>query len=168
MFKRFTLRIGDMKTISRLIAGADEQARISGEEEPGAEHFLLSALELPDGSAKRVFDRVGINADMFSQAVTTQYEEALQSIGVDMSSVNAEPEPLETERVFHSSKPSGEAVMKKLHKLKKTDKDRPLLGAHVVAVVATMKHGVAARALRSLGVEIASLQQAVDDELVSV
>jgi hypothetical protein len=57
--------------------------------------------------------------------------------------------------MFHNSKPSGQAVMKELYALKKKDKDRPLLGAHVVGVVASMEHGVAARAI--FGVRVKTL-----------
>lgn len=38
----------------------------------------------------------------------------------------------------------------------------PLLSAHVVAVVATMKHGVAARALRTMGIDADQLRSAAE------
>jgi ATP-dependent Clp protease ATP-binding subunit ClpA len=138
MFKRIRLRIQDMKTIGKLISGADEQAHISGEEEPGAEHYLLSALKMSDGSARRVFERVGADSDKFHEAIGKQYSDALKFVGIDAESIDNDFEPVETERMLHNSKPSGQAVMKKLYALKKQDKDRPLLGAHVVGVVANM------------------------------
>jgi len=60
-------------------------------------------------------------------------------------------------------------VFKKYHenRTKKKDKDRPLLGAHVVGVVASMEHGVAARALRVMGVDQAGISRAVSEELES-
>lgn len=39
----------------------------------------------------------------------------------------------------------------------------PLLGAHVVAVVAGMAHGVAARALRAMGIDHAALRSAAQE-----
>lgn len=167
MFKRIRLRIQDMKTINKLISGADEQAHISGEEKPGAEHYLLSALKMPEGSARRVFERVGADPDKFHEAIGKQYSDALKSVGIDVESIDNESEPVETERMFHNSKPSGQAVMKELYALKKKDKDRPLLGAHVVGVVASMEHGVAARALRAMGVDKAGIAKAVNEELES-
>lgn len=167
MFKRIRLRIQDMKTIGKLISGADEQAHINGEEEPGAEHFVLSALKLPDGSARRIFERFEVDSDKFLKAIGKQYSDALKSVGIDMESIEKESEPVETERVFHNSKPSGQAVMKKLYAFKKKDKDRPILGAHVLGVVAGMEHSVAARALRAMGIDQADITKAVNEELES-
>ncbi len=154
VLKRLRLRFQDMRTISKLISGADEQALLTGEHEPGAEHFLLSALELPDGTARRVFGRMGADPEQFRLAIKEQYSEALSSIGIDGGKVmEEEPEPVTSNRVLHNSKPSGQAVMKKLYALKKQDRDRPLLGVHIVDVVAHMEHGVAPRALRAMGIE---------------
>ena len=61
MFKRVKLRLKDIRTIGQLIKGEDKIANIMGEEKPSAEHFLLSALKLPDGSAQRVFDHLQVN-----------------------------------------------------------------------------------------------------------
>jgi hypothetical protein len=38
----------------------------------------------------------------------------------------------------------------------------PLLGAHVVAVIAAMRHGVAVRALRAMGVDAGQLKAAAE------
>jgi len=167
MFKRIRLRIRDMMTISKLISGADEQAHISGETEPGAEHYLLSALKIPDGSARRVFERVNADPEKFNEAIGKQYSDALKSIGISSESIENNPDPADSERIFHNSKPSGQAVMKALYALKQKDKDKPLLGAHVIGVVASMEHGVAARALRVMGIDQADIAKAVKDELES-
>jgi len=168
MFKRLKLRLQDMKTIKALITGADEQANLLGEEEPGAEHFLLSALNLPDGSAKRVFKRLDTDPSKFLGAIEKQYKIALDSIGVSPDTTAVKPEPIESGKLFPNSKPSGQEVMKSLYSLKKNDKDKPILGAHVVTVVANMKHGVAARALKAMGIERDSLAKAALDELNSM
>lgn len=168
MFKRIKLRIQDMRTISKLISGAGEEARASGEKAPGAEHFLLSALNLPDGSAERVFYQMGIDADTFRDGVAQQYDEAFNQINIDDGTLVSEIEQVEVKWMFQSSKPSGEAVMEQLHTLRKSDTSKPLMGAHVVAVVASMNHGVAARAFRSIGIDSGSLVQAVNDELASL
>lgn len=168
VFKRLRLRLRDMRTISKLISGADEQAHMMGEEEPGAEHYLLSALKLPDGTAQHVFERIGADPDKFKLAIKEQYSDALSSIGIDgVKVMEEEPEPVTSNRVLHNSKPSGQAVMKELYALKKHDKDRPLLGAHIVDVVAHMEHGVAARALKAMGIEKEVIFSAVNKELDS-
>lgn len=165
MFHRMKRRFGDMKTLTALISGADEQAQLSGEEEPGAEHYLLSALTLSDGSAARVFERVGVDPNQFRDAVHQQYDDALQSVGINANGHFVHPEPIASSRVFHNSKPSGQAVIKALYALRREDQETPLLGAHVVDVVTKMNHGVAARALRAMGVDPAQITQAIHEEL---
>jgi ATP-dependent Clp protease ATP-binding subunit ClpA len=167
MFKRLKLRIRDIKTISKLISGADEQAHLNGEDAPGAEHYLLSALMLPDGTAKRVFERIGADPEQFKIAIKKQYSDALNAIGIDATIMAEEPEPVTSTRKLHNSKPSGQTVMKELYALKSKDKDRPLLGAHVVEVVARMKQGVAARSLKAMGVDQNFIYSAVKEELDS-
>jgi len=165
MFRRIKLRLHDMKTISQLISGADEQANLLGEQEPGAEHFVLSALQLPDGTAKQVFKRLNTNPDDFLVAIKRQYTDALSSVGVDPAAIAEDPEPIESNNLFHNSQPSGQAVMKLLYQLKKDDKHRPILGAHVIAVVAEMEFGVVPRALKAMGVERDQLSRASLEEL---
>ena len=48
MLKRLKIRINDIKTINQLIPNAETQANAMGEETAGAEHYVLSALELKD------------------------------------------------------------------------------------------------------------------------
>jgi hypothetical protein len=55
--------VRDMRTIKTLMTGAEAEALEAGESVPGAEHLLLSALALPDGSARRAFERVGADPD---------------------------------------------------------------------------------------------------------
>jgi len=167
MFKRIKLRLRDMRTIGKLIPGADEEAHMMGEEESGAEHFLLSALKLPDGTAQRVFERVGANPEQFRIAIKKQYSDALNAIGIDTKIIEDEPEPVTSNRILHNSKPSGQAVMKELYALKRHDKDRPLLGAHVVDVVVRMEYGVAARAFKAMGIEQNVILSVVKEELDS-
>lgn len=168
MFKRILLRFHDMKTISNLISGADEQANISGEEKPGAEHYVLSALNLEDGSANRVFERIGANSNKFRDAIKEQYSEALKFIGISQEATEVEPEPIESNKMLHNSQPSGQELMKSLYALKQEDKERPLLGAHVISVAAEMEHGVVARAFKVMGVGREQLAKAVKEELDSM
>jgi ClpA/ClpB-like protein len=50
---------------------------------PGAEHLLLAALELPDGTARRAFERVGADPNALRQAIEEQHAEALCAVGID-------------------------------------------------------------------------------------
>lgn len=156
-----------MRTISKLIPGADEAAHRMGEEEPGAEHFLISALKLPDGTAQKVFDRVGADPEKLQIAIKRKYSDALGSIGIDAKLLEDNPEPVSPHRKFHNSKPSGQALMKQLYALKHHDRDRPLLGAHVIDVVARMQYGVVARAFKEMGIDRSVVSTAAKQELDS-
>jgi len=164
MFKRIMLRFRDMKTVSSLISGAEEQANMSGEEKPGAEHYVLSALNLDDGSARRVFEAAGIDAQQFREALKQQYVEALSSIGVSSEAIDGTPESIEPNTKLHNSQPSGQALMKSLYAIKQGDKARPLLGAHVIRVAAEMEYGVVARAFRVMGVNREQLVALANNE----
>ncbi|WP_103654362.1 Clp protease N-terminal domain-containing protein [Agarilytica rhodophyticola] len=164
MFNRVMLRFRDMKTISRLITGADEQAHISGEEMPGAEHFVLSALNLEDGSAKRVFDKIGIDTEKFKNAINQQYANALASIGIDNKLI---PEPLESNKILHNAQPSAQELMRSLYTLKKSDKLRPLLGVHVINAASKIEQGIVARAFKILAIDKEKLNYLIKEELES-
>ncbi len=163
MFNRIKLRLNEMKTINQLIPGADAQANALGEETAGAEHYVLAALELEEGSAKRVFAALNINAENYRDAINKQYDQALDAVGIDAETVSIEP--VTSKKLLPVSHPSGRQLMKSLHALKKNDKDRPLLGAHVLAVAAEIKHGVVARAFKELNIEPSDLKNAIQHEL---
>jgi len=163
MFQRIRLRFQDMKTLSTLTQGAETHANLSGDEKAGAEHYVLSALDLPDGSAMRIFNVLGISSEQYKQSLEKQYSDALDSVGVSMK--NTKPDPIEERTRLVHVQPSGAELMKSLHSIKQSDKDRALLGAHVLSVVANMKKGVAIRAFRALGIDGDKLSSAVNSEL---
>ncbi|MCG7984968.1 MAG: Clp protease N-terminal domain-containing protein [Candidatus Thiodiazotropha lotti] len=154
-----------MRTVSKLIAGADKQASLLGEERPGAEHFVLSALKLEDGTARRAFEKLGTNSGKFQAAVEQQYSEALSSIGIHQASLAIQPEPIEASNIFHESQASGQELMKKLFALKQKDKQYPLLGAHVLCAVADMEHGVVSRAFKIMGIKSEHLIRSANEEI---
>jgi hypothetical protein len=57
--------------------------------------------------------------------------------------------------------------MQRLAAQRQTKDDAPLTGAHVVAAIASMKHGVTARALTVLRVDLDRLAAAARDEIVA-
>ena len=148
--------------------GAEKHALKSQHLAPGAEHFLLAALELPDGSARRVFQRVQADPFELPLAVTRQYDDALRYVGIDpdhITSINGASPPLAKPGGLYRAAASGQAVMQNLSALRKKDKDIPLLGAHVVAAIAEQKQGVAARSLRAMGIDLDALQAAANEEI---
>jgi len=166
--RRIKLRILDIGTIKELCLGAEKYAHDSGEDTPGEEHFLLAAMALTDGTARKVFERISADPEEFSGAIKKQYSDALSSIGIDSSKIDigsSDDEILAPKRVLYNSKPSAQSMMKKLVDMRRHDKEIPLLGAHVVDVIATSEQGVAARALRAMGISQETLRAAVKEEI---
>jgi len=91
MLQRIRQRLNDMRTLHRLCTRAEHHARARGQPQPGAEHFLLAAIELPDGSARRAFARVGADPDALPAAIEQQYRDALAQIGIGAEMPPAAP-----------------------------------------------------------------------------
>jgi ATP-dependent Clp protease ATP-binding subunit ClpA len=162
MFNRIKARFESMGTIKALCEQAEHHARQDQQNAPGAEHFLLAALDLPDGTARRAFEATGADPEGFRPAIARQYADALKVVGLDaaLSEGLDNPEPLPAQRRLFDAAPSGQEVMQQLAEERKGHD--PLRGAHIVAIVADMPHGVAARALRAMGVDAGALRAAAE------
>ena len=164
MLQALMLRLRDVRTISALCRSAEAHARAEGQSQPGAEHFVLAALELGDGTAGRAFERVRADPDQFRAAIARQYADALRQVGVDAPGLGTDEDDAPPASGIYRAAPSGQSVMQGLAERRAHDRHTPLLGAHVIEVVAAMEHGVAARALRAMGVAPASLAAAAQAE----
>lgn len=158
MFAALQRRLKDMGTLKSLCLQAEAHALADQQRQPGAEHFLLAALDLPDGVAGRAFARLHADPAGLQRAITQQYAEALASIGVDQVHADSVEPPARPTRLYDAAA-SGQAVLKALAAREQGDRT-PLLSGHVVAVVAEMQQGVAPRALRAMGVDPAALRSA--------
>jgi ATP-dependent Clp protease ATP-binding subunit ClpA len=162
--------LGDMRTIKRLLTDAERIAREMGEEEPAAEHLLLAAMGLPDGSAVRVLGSVGIDADRIRAALLEEQADALVAVGVPRETAErlAAPEPLGSggAPILYGAGPSAREAFRTAGDMARAAK-QPLAGAHVVAALATIERGTVARALERLGVDRGTLADAADRELGS-
>jgi ATP-dependent Clp protease ATP-binding subunit ClpA len=159
--------VRDVRTIRRLLTGAETEARQAGESLPGAEHLLLSALALPDGSARRAFETLGADPHQLRPAIAAAHAEALRGIGIeppDDAALDAEV-GLDTRAptgVFRSNA-SAQSAFRAAGELARAEKSQ-LVGAHIVAAVAEMEHGTAARALTVMGIDRATLAAAAHQE----
>lgn len=159
MFRYLQRRLADMRTIRDLCLAAERHARADGQAEPGPEHFLLAALDLPDGTARRAFERVGTHPELLRPAIAQQYIEALARIGIRPDALAA-PAPLPgAASGVYRAQPQVASLMRALQE---KAKGTALTGAHVVSAVAAMPHGVAARALAGLGVDARALGATAD------
>jgi ATP-dependent Clp protease ATP-binding subunit ClpA len=163
MFRHIKARLTDMKTISALCLHAEKHALDDQQSEPGAEHFLLATFDLPDGTAQRVFDLVGAHRTAIKPAIKQQYAEALRSIGLDLDAswaggIDAAVRPAKQQP--YNASASGQEVLQAL--AANRHEHAPLLGAHIIAVIAGMRHGVAARTLRAMGIDPNLLKSAAE------
>lgn len=163
MFASLKRRTREIATISALCSAAEKHACAAGLQQPGAEHFLLAAFDLPDGAARRVFEKIGANPQQFGAAIERQYREALQDIGVEVPAMEEPAQSVAPASGVYRAQPSGQAVMQRLAEQRSAT--TPLSSAHVVLAVVTSEHGVAPRALRSMGVDREQLLRAARAEI---
>ena len=158
-------RLSDMRTIRTLLEGAEAEAGRAGESMPGAEHLLLAALDLPDGTARWAFERVGADPSALRQAIEEQHADALRAVGIDSDAgaegaVSVAPR---TTGVYRSSG-SAQSVFQAAGKLARESRSQ-LVGAHVVLAIADMEHGTTIRAVRSLGIDPEALAATAREEV---
>ena len=169
MFGRLMQTFKDMGTIKTLCEAAERIANGEQQETPGAEHFVLAALELPDGSAARVFQKLGITGDAFTEALREQHRSVLRRAGVNdavIASSEREVPPLPRPNGLYNAAPSGQAVLKGLAALRKRGVSGTLMGVHILEVVLAMQHDATARAFSLLGRDPATVLAAIESETV--
>ena len=175
MFKTIRQRFRDIGTIKALCFEAEKLANVDGQKEPGAEHFVLSALALPDGTARKAFLRIHADPDNFRAAIAQQYEDALQNLGFALphdAEISGETTSVPTSKGPYKTQPSAQALMQTLTreimvKEQKANSLAPLLSAHVVLAATSAQYGVAARAFRAMGIDSASLAEAARAEIAT-
>ena len=175
MFNTIKQRSRDMRTIAALCNGAEKLANANGQKLPGAEHLVLAALDLPDGTARKAFERIHADPNNFRTAIAQQYEDALQNIGIVLppeAAIADEATPVPTGKGPYKTQPSAQALMQTLTreimvKEQKADSAAPLLGAHVILAATTAEYGVAIRAFRAMGVDPTKLAEAASEEIIA-
>ena len=83
MFGNLRQKFDDVRTMRVLFPTAEELAQRDGQDRPGAEHLLLAALDLPDGTATEVLERLGLSREDVRAAISAQHDDALRSLGVE-------------------------------------------------------------------------------------
>ncbi|WP_417450561.1 Clp protease N-terminal domain-containing protein [Kordiimonas sp.] len=142
-----------MKTIKLLCESAERYAFEDHQEKPGAEHFLLAALELPDGTAKKVLAKFDVDTMCLKRSIEAQYSQALRKVGVEAPQMDNIGEDITPRTTLFRASASGEAVIQVLASQQKRRGDTKLLSAHVLAVLAETKVGVVARIFRILDLD---------------
>lgn len=166
MFDRLRHRLRDAGTLKTLCEAAEQHARRAGQDQPGAEHFVLAALDLPDGSARRAFGRLHADAGAFAGAIEAQHREALSTVGLAPEAWPGPPPAAAAPPAgLYRAQPSGQALVQALARQRERAGDIPLIGAHVLAAAAGPAEGITARTLRAMGVDAAALRAAAAREI---
>ena len=169
MLKKLLQRQRDAASLGQLLLEAERLANAEGQHEPGAEHLMLAAMGLDDGTARRAFERVGADPFRFRDAIDKQYADALGSVGLKLApglEVNCTPAAVAPGQGLDQAKPSVTAVVKRLSDESALQVPaHPLLGAHVILAAAHAEHTTAVRALRAMGVEPRALAEAARAEI---
>ncbi|MTV36152.1 Clp protease N-terminal domain-containing protein [Duganella radicis] len=174
MFAKLKQRWQDTRTIMKLSLDAEQRALREGQQHPGAEHYTLAALDLPDGSARRVFARIGADPEAYRAALANRHTAALSAIGLAAANANVTPAgassaadglapPAEPTLLF-DAQPSGQTLMQSLPELQRR-LPAPLCGAHVLLAAAAMAHSAAGRAFKAIDIDLQALGSAAEAEL---
>lgn len=168
MFAKLNQRWQDTRTIMALSIEAEKRALQEGQQHPGAEHYTLAALDLPDGSARRVFERIGVDPDAYRAALGNRHAAALSAIGLQDAAAAAQGVDGATSpakpTILFDAQPSGQALMQSLPELQRR-LPAPLCGAHVLLAAADMAHSAAGRAFKAIGIEPQAVGSAAEAEL---
>lgn len=162
MFGFVRRKLASARTLAALCNAAESEACLDGQAEPGAEHFVLAALSLPDGRAIRAFKRLGTTDAELRQAIALQYHEPLLALGIDPA-LASEPLAKAKGAGLYRAAPSGRTLMRALAR----DRDSPLTSDRVLLAAIEQSHGVFPRALALLGLDPAQLRVAATTSEVS-
>lgn len=163
LFEKIKRAGTDVRVINALCTGAEAEAGRDGQSLPGAEHLLLAALALPEGSARRAFERVGVDPDGLSRAIAARHAEALEAVGI-AADAESDVEIATPGRGAFRATASFDGAFRAAGELARSGAV-PFVGAHVVVAVSRLEHGTAPRALRAMGVDLPALRAAAHAEI---
>lgn len=159
--------VRDMRTIKQLLTDAESIAREMGDEQPAAEHMLLAAMDLPDGTASRILATFGVDRDAVRAAIEAQHAAALTTVGIGPAEAGrageAKPLPPVDGASVYRSTPSAQEAFRAAGAIARSSKER-LAGAHVVTAFAAIEHGTPARVLAQLDIDSDALAAAAAEE----
>lgn len=155
MFSFVRHKLNAARTLTSLCEAAEVEARREGQAQPGAEHFVLAALSLPDGKAARVFEALGLTDALLREAIARQYREPLHALGISGGTVS-EPLAEANESNLYRAAPSGQALVQALGRGHK----KALTSELVLVAAAEQSEGVFPRALAVLGLDPGQLRTA--------
>ena len=148
-----------MKTLSAVISDSLGRAQRGGDEYAGAQHLVLTALAMEDGTASELLADFGVSSAAFADAVAAQPGEVLRELGIsdELAAASAASVEVGTGK-YGNADATYEQAVKHIYEMHNANGDhRRLISAYVLAGAAQVGRGVAARAFASLGVDVNAL-----------
>jgi ATP-dependent Clp protease ATP-binding subunit ClpA len=152
-----------MAFMRELFPRAEQEATALGDELPGPEHLLLSALLMPeDPTARELLEGFGVTTDEMRSAIGRVHAAALETVGLRTDAGLASPPDGLARKLEGPFRSSGAAqvVFQRAVALAKEKPRVPLRAAHILLAVVEQERGTSARALADLGVDRAALVEA--------
>ncbi|AMC36828.1 Clp protease N-terminal domain-containing protein [Janthinobacterium sp. B9-8] len=166
MLGKIKQKICDMGTVKTLCLEAEKYANANGQKEPGAEHFFLAALALPDGTARKAFERIHIDPNGFQAAINQQYQDALRNVGIEPHfAFSQDTVAVLPSTGVYKAQFSAQSLMQELARQRKAEPGMPLLSAHVIMALGSAQYGIAMRALKVMGVDMQMLIESAAAEI---
>lgn len=160
----------DAHTLNKLCKTAEDLAREHGRTRPASEHFVLAALELPDGTAQEAFKRLSLAKSGFIAAVEAQRASALAAVGVTaipLPTATSVQELLPPKDKLYQAEPSGQSLVQRLAESRHARRGRMLLGADVLLAAAQEVNSSAGRAFQELGIGGPQLANAASSAIMA-
>ena len=153
MLNKLSDRFESMRAIADLCMRAEAIARRWGVAEPAAEHFILAALEMPDGSAGEAFSALGHDRSSLEDAIREQHTAALTIAGIPQEHV-VEGEVMNgpTDTGLYRAGATGKQLMQILSRQAGGRNSGGFRSVQVLEAAFALRHGVVPRVLKKLGV----------------
>lgn len=160
MLSQFRRARADLATMNTLLPAAERIAAADGVPEPGAEHLLLAAMELPDGVAANAMATVGVDRVRLHDAIREQHAVALRGVGVlaDDTALDARLPPPARPGGPYRSQGSLQDAFQRATALA-TAAQTPLSSGHVLLATTQAQNGVVARAFAKLGIDVEDVRR---------
>lgn len=163
LVKTIRQRLRDMSTLKDTGLLAERIAHDIGESLVGAEHWVLAAIELADGTARLAFSRVGADAHGLRPAISQQYADALRVVGIDATALTestSAPTVSAQRTITFQAQASTNALFAQFAKDQRINNRAPFMGATVIQAAASLTKGTLPRALSAMGVDAPALSDA--------
>ncbi|PRY65444.1 ClpA/ClpB-like protein [Glaciihabitans tibetensis] len=161
--------LADIRTMNALFTAAENAATELGDEQPGAEHLLLAALDLDDASARAAFDAVNVTPDEVRSALVQVHAAALRAVGIEAATVDQLGSPGSSRPLTGPYRSTGSAqdLFQGARRLSASDKPSLLRAGHIVIVAAEAEYGTVARLIDLLEIDRAHLTEAARAAIAS-